>query len=131
MTRENVSTALSLILVEIDGSGISQGRTYKDKETGNTKPLGDTQTGYLWMGGRYPVQVAIDIPKGAAPYAPGTYVPAGPLFQAGKFGRWEFVGTRELMLIPLDAAIRAMIEIHKEETGEVIDFPPAKTGKAA
>jgi hypothetical protein len=126
MTKETLATAMALILVEIDGSGIEQGRTYTDKTTGTTKPLRGRQNGFVWQGARYPLQVSIDIPEGKSPYRPGTYLMSGALFESGKFGRIEFRGTRDMQLIPLSEAVPALAAALQEETGEVIDLDAAK-----
>lgn len=102
------AVALALHFVEIDGSGIEQGRTYKDKETGLTKPLRGVQNAFLNTGDRYPLKISVDIPEGSAPYRPGLYLLAGAIFAAGKFGRLEFVGARNMSLVPLDMAISAL-----------------------
>ena len=123
MTQE-MAAALALITVEVDGSGIEQGRTYTDKNTGLTKPLPGRQSAFIWMGKRYPISVSIDIPEGKPPYRPGTYLMAGSLFESGKFGRLEFTGGRNLELVPLDQAIEALGYIAKNEA-------PNKPVKAA
>ncbi len=102
MNYQELSAATGLVLVEIDGSGVEQGRTYTDKTTGGQKPLPGRQTGYIWQGGRYPVEVSIDIPDGKGPYAPGFYFFGGTIFQGGDYGRLNFKGSRELKLVAAD-----------------------------
>lgn len=115
MDRNNLANAAALITVEIDGTGIEVGKTYTEKATGLTKPLGGRQTGFIWQGSRYPLQVSIPIPDGKPPYRPGTYVLSGALFESGKFQRIEFKGTRDLQLIPVADAAAALTAIAKEE----------------
>lgn len=117
MTGKETLAAVTagIAFVEIDGSGIEQGRTYTDKKDGLTKPLRGRQTGYLWQGGRYPVEISIDIPDGKGPYRPGLYMFAGPMFEAGKFGRVEFKGLRAVELIDLATAAGLLTELAKTE----------------
>lgn len=117
MTGKETLAAVTagIAFVEIDGSGIEQGRTYTDKKDGLTKPLRGRQTGYLWQGGRYPVEISIDIPDGKGPYRPGLYMFAGPMFEAGKFGRVEFKGLRSVELIDLATAAGLLTELAKTE----------------
>lgn len=110
-----IAVTAGLHFVEIDGSGVEQGRTYTEKATGLTKPLQGRQTGFLWQGDRYPVQIAVNIPDGKPPYRPGLYVMSGGIFEAGKFNRVEFRGTREMQLIPLPDAIDALKELQASE----------------
>ena len=124
MTKDNLATALALITVEIDGSGIEQGRTFKDKDTGMTKPLPGRQNAFLWSGAKYPITIQVDIPDGRPPYRPGTYLMAGAIFESGKFGRLEFKGGRNLELVPLAEAIEALSVVAAEEA-------PAKPVKVA
>lgn len=105
MNYQELSAATGLVLVEIDGSGVEQGRTYTDKATGAQKPLPGRQTGYVWQGGRYPVEVAIDIPEGKGPYAPGFYFFGGTIFQSGDYGRLTFKGSREVKLVQVDELV--------------------------
>lgn len=116
MTRDTLATASAMLIVEIDGSGIEQGRTYTDKKDGLTKPLRGRQNGFLWQGGKYPITISIDIPDGKPPYAPGSYVLCGSLFEAGKFGRMEFKGTRDLTLISVAMAAEALAAVAAEES---------------
>lgn len=116
MTKDNLATALALCLVEIDGSGIDQGRTYKDKETGTTKPLPGQQTGYIWQGGKYPLKVSIPIPEGKPAYRPGSYLMSGEMFASGQYDRIEFKGTRNMQLISVADAAQALAEIASEES---------------
>ena len=130
MTKENLATALALHLVEIDGTGIEQGRTYTEKSTGLQKPLPGRQTAYVWQGAKYPLEISVDIPAGKAPYAPGTYLMSGRIYEAGEYGRLQWRGPRDLYLIDLSTAVEALAAIVKEESGQVIDLP-AKASKAA
>lgn len=114
--------------VEIDGTGVEQGRTYIDKKDGLTKPLRGRQTGFLWQGARYPIEVSVDIPDGKGPYRPGLYVFAGAMFGAGKFGRLEYIGTRNVELIPVADAARALADLEASHSGEVVDLAERKTG---
>ena len=124
--REQLAAAmLGLHIIEIDGSGIDQGRTYVDKKTQATKPLPGRQTGYLSQGDRYPIKISVDILDGNVPYRPGLYLMSGALFGTGDFERVTFKGTRNLVLIELADAARALAELVAAETGEVI---PLKTG---
>lgn len=104
-----------ICFVEIDGTGVEQGRTYTEKGTGLTKPLRGRQTGFVWQGGRYPIEVSIDIPDGKGPYRPGLYMFAGPMFEAGKFGRIEFKGLRSVELIELATAAELLGQLAKSE----------------
>ena len=106
-TKKN-ATDLGLIVVEVDGTGIEQGRTYTDKNSGLTKPLPGRQTAYIWQGGKYPTEISIDIPDGKGPYRPGMYLLAGAVFESGKFGRLEFKGGRELRLVEVGEAVEAL-----------------------
>lgn len=105
MDIQSLSAATGLIFVEIDGSGVEQGRTYTDKATGAVKPLPGRQTGYIWQGGKYPIEVSIDVPEGKGPYRPGMYLLGGPIFQSGDYGRVGFKGTRELALVSLEEVL--------------------------
>lgn len=113
-----IAVTAGLHFVEIDGSGVEQGRTYVEKGTGLTKPLRGRQTGFLWQGDRYPVQIAIDIPDGKGPYRPGLYLMSGGIFEAGKFSRVEFRGMRDCQLVPLADAVDALGTLLKSEMGE-------------
>lgn len=97
--------ALGLIFVEIDGTGVDQGRTYKDATTGLTKPLPGKQTAFIHCGKRYPLEVAMPFPDGSPPYRPGLYLLAGAVFESGKYGRIEFIGDRSLELVPVSIAV--------------------------
>lgn len=125
MDHQNNATALALHIVEIDGSGIEQGRTYTDKKDGLTKPLQGRQTGYLNTGDRYPLKISVDIPNGAAPYRPGLYLLSGSIFESGKYDRLEFKGGRDLRLVPLDLAIDALTSARDELSANVAQL---KTG---
>lgn len=102
MNFQEISAATGLVLVEIDGAGIEQGKTYTDKATGAVKPLPGRQTAYVWQGGRYPAEVSIEIPEGKPPYRPGFYFLGGALFAAGDYGRINFKGSRALQLVASD-----------------------------
>ena len=117
MTGKEQLTAVvaGLHFVEIDGSGIEQGRTYTEKGTGLTKPLRGRQTGFLWQGSRYPLQISVDIPDGKGPYRPGLYVFSGSMFEAGKFGRLEYKGTRDCELLPVEDAAKAFADLAASE----------------
>lgn len=126
-----LAAAAGLHFVEIDGTGIEQGRTYKEKDasgnpTGLTKPLPGSQNGYLWQGDAYPIKVSINIPDGKAPYAPGLYAMTGAVFEAGKYSRLTFKGDRAMVLIPIADAALAFAQLVESETGEVVEFK--KTG---
>lgn len=108
MNLEDFAAKAGIILIEIDGSGISQGRTYTDKTTGQTKPLSDSQTAFIWQGSKYPVEVSIDIPSGKPPYRPGFYFIGGPLFGSGDYGRVTFKGTRELELVDVSLVLDSL-----------------------
>lgn len=108
MNIQQAASSLGVIVVEIDGSGIEQGRTYTDKTTGAVKPLPGKQTGFIWQGGKYPVEVAIDIPNGSSPYRPGFYFLGGPIFSAGDYGRVQFKGMRELALVDASVFVDAL-----------------------
>ncbi len=103
--------------VEIDGSGVEQGRTYTDKKDGLTKPLRGRQTAFLWQGSRYPIEITVDIPDGQGPHRPGLYVMTGAMFEAGKFGRLEFKGTRGCSLVSVTEASRALADLAASEEG--------------
>lgn len=105
MNYQELSAATGLLLLEIDGSGVDQGKTYTDKSTGQVKPLPGRQTAYLWQGGKYPVEVAIEFPEGKPPYRPGWYVLGGSIFAAGDYGRVNFKGTRSLQLVAVDEVL--------------------------
>lgn len=117
--------ASGLILVEIDGSGIVEGRTYTDKQTNVQKPLPGQQAAFIWQGDRYPIRVSIDIPTGRGPYRPGAYMMGGGVFEPGKYGRLEFKGARELTLVPLDEAVTMLTGMATAAD------PPAKPKVAA
>lgn len=102
MNLQDLSSALGLVLVEIDGSGIEQGRSYTDKATGAQKPLPGRQTAYFWQGGKYPAEVSLDYPDAHGPYRPGFYFLGGPVFAGGDYGRLNFKGGRELRLVSVD-----------------------------
>lgn len=102
MNYQEISTATGLVLVEIDGTGIEQGKTYQDKATGATKPLPGRQTAFVWQGGRYPAEVSIEIPEGKPPYRPGFYFLGGAIFAAGDYGRINFKGSRAMVLVSVD-----------------------------
>jgi len=121
MNIQEIASSLGLILVEIDGSGIEQGRSYTDKATGAVKPLPGRQTAYIWQGGRYPIEVSVDVPDKTGPYRPGFYFLGGPLFQSGEYGRVGFKGTRELVLVAFDDVADRL----------VLDGITGKTAKAA
>jgi hypothetical protein len=106
---------LGLLIVEVDGSGVEQGRTYKDKNDGTTKPLQGRQTGFLWQGDAYPTKISVDIPDGKGPYRPGLYLFSGEMFEGGKYGRLEFRGTRGTQLVPLEEAAKALTELAASE----------------
>ncbi|MBV7267566.1 G5P family DNA-binding protein [Erythrobacter ani] len=105
MNLEEFAKQAGLVLVEIDGSGVEQARTYTDKLTGQVKPLPGRQTGFIWQGGKYPVEVGVDFPTEKGPYAPGMYFLGGPIFSAGDYGRVQFKGTRELNLVDADEVL--------------------------
>lgn len=125
MTRENLATALGLIMFEIDGTGIEQGRTYTDKTSGIQKPLPGRQTAFVWQGSKYPLKCQVDIPEGRPPYAPGSYLASGELFAGGEYDRLSFKGTRNLYLIPVAEAAAALADVAAEEA------PTPKAVKAA
>lgn len=116
MTKENLKNALALVLVEIDGEGIVQNRTFTDKSNGMTKRLPDQQDGYVWQGARYPTKITINVPEGQPPYRPGMYLLGGEIFESGKYGRLEFRGDRGLSLISVADASDALAELATEET---------------
>jgi len=122
MTRDAFNTAKQMVLVEIDGTGIEQGRTYTDKKSGLLKPLPGNQTGYIWGGGRYPVKISVEIPEGQGPYRPGNYLLGGEVFEAGDFGRPKFNG-RKMILIDANDAAKALCEMIEKENGEIIPLP--------
>lgn len=108
MNLEEFAAKAGIIVVEVDGSGIKQGRTYTDKNTGATKPLPDQQTGFIWQGSKYPVEVSLDVPEGKAPYRPGFYFLGGPIFGAGDYGRVNFKGMRELDLVDVSLVLDSL-----------------------
>ena len=101
MDYQQLSSSLGLVLVEIDGSGIKPGRTYTDKTTGQQRPLPGQQTAYFWQGGKYPTEVALDVPD-VGPYRPGWYFLGGSVFASGDYSRLNFKGGRELSLVSVD-----------------------------
>jgi Helix-destabilising protein len=124
-TEQLLATAAGVHYVEIDGTGIEQGRTYTDKKDGLVKPLTGRQNGYLWQGDRYPIQISVDIPQGAGPYRPGLYVITGPMFAAGEYGRVNYKGMRNASLISVADAAQALAALALEETGEVVNLKAA------
>jgi hypothetical protein len=124
-SNETLAATAGVHFVEIDGTGIEQGRTYTDKKDGLTKPLNGKQNGYIWQGDRYPIAIAVDIPTGAGPYKPGLYVMTGPIFAAGEYGRLQFKGTRNSALISVADAAKALAELARSDTGEVVDLKKA------
>lgn len=113
MEYNQLSASTGLVLVEIDGSGIEPGRTYTDKTTGQQRPLPGKQTGYIWQGGKYPVEVSLDVPD-AGPYRPGFYFVGGPIFSSGDYQRLQFKGGRDLKLIAVDEVFdRAALATNK------------------
>lgn len=110
------AASAGICYVEIDGSGIEQGRHYTDKASGLQKPLPGKQTGYIWQGGRYPIEVSIDIPEGQGPYRPGLYLFAGPMFESGKYGRVEFKGLRQCHLVEMSIAADLFGVLAKSES---------------
>lgn len=115
MTKEQLASALGLHVVEIDGSGIEQGRTYQEKGTGLTKPLRDRQSGWLWQGAKFPTKISVDIPEGKQPYPNGSYLMSGEMFGSGDFDRLTFNGTRHMTLIPVGEAASALKAVADEE----------------
>ena len=123
--KEQLAAVTSgLHFVEIDGTGVEAPRTFTDKQTGMQKPLPGRQTAFLWQGSRYPIQISVDYTNERGPHRPGLYLLSGAMFEAGKFGRVEFRGTRDLELIPLADALVALSGLHESDQ-------PVKSVKAA
>jgi len=110
------AASAGICYVEIDGTGIEQGRHYTDKASGLQKPLPGKQTGYIWQGGRYPITISVDIPEGKGPYRPGLYLFSGPMFESGKYGRVEFKGLRECQLVEMSIAADVLDALAKAES---------------
>ena len=108
MDYEKLAKDAGLVMVEVDGSNIQQGRTFTDRNTGQTKPLPGTQAAYIWQGGKYPVEVAVEFNDQNGPYKPGWYFLGGAVFASGDYGRINFKGTRELNLIECDLVFDSM-----------------------
>lgn len=61
-----------------------------------------SQTGWLYNGSKYPVEISIPLRDDQGAYGPGDYTIAPESFESGEFHRLQFA--RQLVLVPLVAA---------------------------
>lgn len=94
-----------MVLVEVDGTGIKQPRMVTVKATGAQMQMPGGQAAFIWQGQKYPVAVEIEWDAERGPYKPGFYFIGGPLFAAGDYGRINFKGGRELVLVECDLVL--------------------------
>jgi len=59
------------------------------------------QHAYIYLGGDYPTEFVINIPRGDQPYAAGLFTIDASSLRVGQFMRLEVA--RDIKLIPLDA----------------------------
>jgi hypothetical protein len=99
MDYQELAQKTGMVLVEIDGSGVKAGRMYADKVTGAQRPIPGSQTAYIWQGGKYPVEISIDVDDAKGPLRPGFYFLGGAIFASGDYGRVRLKGFRDLRLV--------------------------------
>ncbi|QYJ87853.1 G5P family DNA-binding protein [Shewanella mesophila] len=94
------------VKIEIDSQDcVVQQRSFKGQDGKPDRTI-YWQRGYMYNGGRYPVEVQIPLEEGVPPNPAGEYEIHPSSFQVSRFGKIE-VNPFNVLLTPLKAGIKA------------------------